>query len=404
MPPNSVTKIGLAAAICLLPLQANSDPVKRWHTSSRINAGAIENTVSNAVAAPLNQSNTHSPRASSSRRARGLVPARRVTSNNTDLNDARADASFPQRPYAIRSLSVVTSPDIGITSLTLGELTQIFAGDIHNWHQLGGADLAITPIQAAIGTDLNTDVHSLVLRPAHKPVSQTVFSMADAPAILTGLSTFAGGISLVPTDMVRGANTLGITDRCGITHQATDFATQTGDYPLSLLTLRHANSDPAKTTLISRPQNPQNWRIASALDTALPTSQQQSANALMKFLTNARQLSAVFTDGDLSQSERSWTRAHFIRLRDAIHSGALDGQDIHFLGFATNATDTNTRSNTRHAANVVLAAFKAFAPNAALRPDVSLTASGYGYLGDVGCPQNGANATRVEVWTRPAGS
>lgn len=396
MTAKRMTKMGLAALICAWPVGVAADPVTRWTSNSRVAPNVIENGVS-SVLQPLQPQPRSQVSPSSSRMAhrRSASPA---DGNNLATNWTGFQSQ--QNAPAIKAFVVVTSPDIGVDRITLPQLVEIYSGKVTNWRQIGGADLLITPIQAATGSALHHDIRTLIPTPRGTPA---VFSMADADAILTGLNTFSGGISLVPSHLAASANRLAIVDACGVAHRATDFAVRAGDYPLAQLDF-HGTS-PAR--LLSRPQNATNWRIVNARSGNLPPSQEQSASALGKFLTNAQQLSAVFSGGNLSRTEGVWTRAHFIRLRDTILSGALDGQDIHFVGFATNANELTTRRGAQRAAHSILVAFKAFAPQAAMHTGITLTASGYAQLGETACQHNGAAVprdTRVEVWARPAGS
>ena len=433
-----------------------------------VKLSAIEEAVSIAVMSPENlslaQSYLTTTTATSSRSARAgdtvvrnetqdqiakvsFVPSAQSDQGDIIITNVISDAaaanrtgtiaewtlgSTPTQLLAIKALSVVTSPEIGVDHISMPELAQVLAGEITNWSQLGGNDLNIIPIQAAAGTRLHADVQATVLDPARKPASPMVFSMADASAIMTGLSTLPGGMSIVPTEMVGATNTLDIVDSCGVTHAATDFEIRAGDYPLTVPTLAvhntpletqvmHAAFDKAASvgipdmfeeadfsphTLMQLPTDDNDWRVANIMSQQLDADQKQSAIKLIQLLANAQQLSAAFTDGELTQTEGAWTRAHFVRLRDAIQSGVLDDKEIHFVGFHAQNIGADAVLSTQTAAENILAAFQAFAPDAANRPNVTLAASGYGHLGATGCLPNGATTardTRIEIWTRPAG-
>lgn len=63
--------------------------------------------------------------------------------------------SITEIPVAIDGIAIAVNPDLNIPGITVGQLKDIYTGKITNWQQVGGANLAITPIsrtQAASGT------------------------------------------------------------------------------------------------------------------------------------------------------------------------------------------------------------------------------------------------------------
>lgn len=53
--------------------------------------------------------------------------------------------TLTQRPVAVDGVAVVVNPSLQVSGLTLEQLRQIYRGQITNWRQVGGPDLAITP-------------------------------------------------------------------------------------------------------------------------------------------------------------------------------------------------------------------------------------------------------------------
>lgn len=56
-------------------------------------------------------------------------------------------------PLAKDPIVVVTNKDAGVESLTVGQLTEIFKGDIKNWKDVGGADLPIVVFHITPGME-----------------------------------------------------------------------------------------------------------------------------------------------------------------------------------------------------------------------------------------------------------
>ena len=63
-----------------------------------------------------------------------------------DLTQAEKDAGLIAETIAYDAVAVIVDEDAGVTELTLEEIAKIYAGQITNWNQVGGADMAIKPI------------------------------------------------------------------------------------------------------------------------------------------------------------------------------------------------------------------------------------------------------------------
>ena len=63
-----------------------------------------------------------------------------------ELNSAQARGfKLQQTPVAIDGLAVAVNPNLNIPGLTIDQLRSIYTGEVTNWQQLGGADVAIQP-------------------------------------------------------------------------------------------------------------------------------------------------------------------------------------------------------------------------------------------------------------------
>ncbi|BAZ51083.1 periplasmic phosphate-binding protein of phosphate ABC transporter [Nostoc sp. NIES-4103] len=54
--------------------------------------------------------------------------------------------TLEQRQVGIDAIAVIVNPSLKIPGLTIKQLQQIYLGEINNWKQLGGPNLAITPL------------------------------------------------------------------------------------------------------------------------------------------------------------------------------------------------------------------------------------------------------------------
>lgn len=62
------------------------------------------------------------------------------------LTQAEKDAGLIDVTIAYDAVAVIIDEDAGVTDLTLTQIAQIYLGEITNWSQVGGSDLAINPI------------------------------------------------------------------------------------------------------------------------------------------------------------------------------------------------------------------------------------------------------------------
>ncbi|MEL6640460.1 MAG: substrate-binding domain-containing protein [Pseudomonadota bacterium] len=357
-----------------------------------------------------------------------------ISAQVPDLGPVTSWASGTQLPsqlLAAKALSVVASPEAGVTNLTIDDLARIYAGELTNWSELGGADFAITPIQVASSERLHQDVQDLVLTPSGKELSSNVFMVADIGAIFNVMISIPGAISVVPTEVSGLGNVIGVTDSCGVASRATPFSVSAGIYPLTLSTVAvyeqdvqttltqvaldkaalSAYGDPvveagfAAPGLYALDKASTTARLTTLMEAEFDGPNRLAALNLMQRLFDAKQLSATFTDGPQSQTEGAWSRAHFVRLADAIRAGDYDGHDVMFVGFAEETADpAEAIALSERAATNILAAFDAFAPDVTSRPDITFTASGHGAVSKVRCFHNGVDAARgtsIEVWVRP---
>lgn len=374
-----------------------------------------------------------------------FVPASSATTDEISVTDVIAPETTnaiaglqqwlhdtsPSQLLAAKALSVIAAPDTGVDRLTLTQIARILAGEIVNWAEVGGADMDLTLFLTGENTRLHEDVQALVMRPARKPITPAYVTLPSADQIQRSVKVTPGGFSVIPQDIATGAHTLGITDQCGVTTWPTNFAVRSGGYPLTLSTLvlypfeldntlihsafdkaaaddgplRFAVPTKPEQTLLNLSEAEKVDRFVNLMSQDLSATEKEDAARLIEFLIDADQLSVSFADGDLSQTQGAWARAHFIRLRDAVKAGQFDGQEIVFVGFAPDADAADPVTTSKAAADAIMAAFTTFAPDATNREAVRFRAMGYGTLSDAACATQDDVANkvpRIEVWSHPA--
>lgn len=131
---------------------------------------------------------------------------------------------------ALDSLVVIVHPDNPIEAITIDDLKRVFSGEITNWNELGGPDLAIAVKElggSKTASQLFTDALGLAnsgLFDAEEMDTDTETSIA--------VSNDPGAIGYVSLALQRQNRALSLIESCGIRHQPTRFNTKTEEYLL----------------------------------------------------------------------------------------------------------------------------------------------------------------------------
>lgn len=79
------------------------------------------------------------------------------------ITDADKLASLVDHQVAICGMGPVAHPDCGVDNISLADLKAVFMGQVTNWSELGGADLAVTVINRAAGSGTRATFEQAVL-------------------------------------------------------------------------------------------------------------------------------------------------------------------------------------------------------------------------------------------------
>lgn len=342
-----------------------------------------------------------------------------------------AAASAPMaQMIALRAFAVITASDVGVESITTDDLASIYAGDITNWSQIGGADLAVLPLQLPVTSEVRDAFVAAVMDPAGKTIADNVLTMADEAGITAAVSDFAGSISVVTLGNTGDAQVLPVAGSCGIAVPPTDFAVASGDYPLigpvvarfdtpavtglpaqifDFATSRAVQDMMAAEGFIdhaARVQAPVDRNIRlTALLTANPAPEERLVAAQMyQALFEAERLTPTMSGGPTSATEGAWNRAMMANLVAALSQPDYTGREVIFAGFgdsANGAADAIDRSSA--AAAAMAAAFNSFAADVISDNDLSVTSMGFGGVSRTTCYQgqvDGPAQSRIEVWVK----
>ena len=342
---------------------------------------------------------------------------------------ASAD-TLAQQLVGLQSFSVIVAPNAGINTISLNNLARIYAGEVTNWSQIGGADMSVLPLQLPTSSPLRAEMEALVMAPAGKTIAANVLTMSDEAGISASINQFPGSISVISTQAANSAMTVSVAGSCGVAVTATPFNIKSGDYPLvrpivatytsaptsSLVTdlFDFAATDDAQNQLmeagfISYQASAQdgaekNARLSQLLGAALDGAQRTAAAQMFQILFDADRLSPTMTGGAASGSEGAWNRAMLQSVIAAMRDPANAGREIIFVGVGESTAGSQAAIDASVAAAADMqAALSAEAAGVIAAGNFTLSSYGFGNVSSATCIDGqvaGPEYTRVEVWIR----
>ena len=133
---------------------------------------------------------------------------------------------------AIDSLVVVTNPSNPIDTLTTAQIGQIYSGQITNWSQLGGPDVAITPVSYRDGSGTRSVFESRIYGDAAAVQASSVVTAQTNSEASQIVNDDEGAIGFVGYAFQRGAKALTLINECGIAMVPDAFSARTEEYAL----------------------------------------------------------------------------------------------------------------------------------------------------------------------------
>ena len=330
----------------------------------------------------------------------------------------------------LNSFSVVIAPNAGMTEISINDLARIFAGEVTNWSQIGGADVNVLPLQLPPESETGMEVMKLVMEPAGKEIAGNVLTMADEAGVAASISQFPGSVSIVSSGAANGDYVVDVIGSCGIAVAPTSFNITSGDYPLVRPAIASFNAAPA-TPLIADVfdfaagdvaqglvanegfvnfnavvQDPavKNARLSSLLEATLDDAQRVAAAQKFQVLFDADRLSTTFSGGAASGPEGAWNRAMMIDLIQELEKPDYAGREIIFVGYGESAAgSTQAIAISAAAAAQFKALFEDVAASAIAAGGNTVASYGFGNVSPSSCVDGhvaGSEYTRIEVWIR----
>ncbi len=332
-----------------------------------------------------------------------------------------------ERVIAVDSLLIIVHPSNPVDTLSIDQISDIYAGNIRNWSEVGGPDMPITVYspEADSGTRITFEARTLdqrdyVLRADAQIVSDNI-SMSRSVVEDESAIGYAGYA------FQRGAKSLNVVSECGIRSRPDAFSAKTEEYPFQRRLYVYNRSDnlsETAATLLEYFVSKEADSLVSKsgfIDLGVERTIQDTASGRMRGLIRTtedpyelslmRQLLVELLDWDrlsttfrfASGSNRMDGKAlrDLERLLDYLESLPSDTQ-IAVVGFTDNvgpfgANQTLSENRANEVMNIIR-------DTGGERVEhIDFTSLGFGPLSPAGCNETLAGQAvnrRVEIWIR----
>ncbi len=349
---------------------------------------------------------------------------------NRFLRAGRSDITNPEqeRILALDGMVIAVSPSNPIRTLSLNQISDIFAGNIRNWREVGGVDAAINVYRRDANSGATQVFESLVMEPTRRVLANTALILEDNAAISDAVVQDPYGIGISSVADERNAKVLSLRSICGQVSTPSEFSIKTEEYPISrrmfLYTdggsipdkavefIDFATSDAAQDIVeqigfISQnveaaSLNDQGRRLAQALRVERDSASLELLQEMVAGLLEAERLSLTFRfiSGSVTPDNRALVDIE--RLATMVKNGDFEGKRLMIIGFADSigAINENQRLSQARAESVRDVLVEALGAEAGT---VQFTPFGYGKLSPLGCneTEDGRDTNRrVEIWVR----
>lgn len=328
---------------------------------------------------------------------------------------------------AIDSLVVVTHPSNAIETLTTAQISQIFSGQITNWSEVGGPDLAISVVSRAEGSGTRSVFDDRIFTDGSVPLPTGATIAATNSEASQFVNENEGSIGYVGYAFQRGANALSLVNECGITVSPDAFSARTEEYALQrrlyLYTREDTASDKTRAFIDYATSEDADSLIGKAgfigfaVDRREQSLESGRARALLDPNVDAyeagfmRQMLGQMVDFDrLSTTFRFRTGSAQLDERGQIDRERLikylatqpDGTELLMVGFTDDVGqfDGNLGLSQQRAAQV---ADEVRTAGGSALSNVTVSSLGFGEISPSGCNTNDEGRRinrRVEVWIK----
>lgn len=111
------------------------------------------------------------------------------------LDDPEQAKNLTDNKVCVVGMGPVANPEIGVTDITMEDLTAVFTGAITNWSDLGGPDQEIVVINRAAGSGTRATFESVVLADTQAPADFTPQEQDSSGTVAQMVAQTPGSIS-----------------------------------------------------------------------------------------------------------------------------------------------------------------------------------------------------------------
>lgn len=379
---------------------------------------------------------------SSSEAAKSLIGgAADLVATSRSVLDSDATAVFGSYAGAIESgssrtvialdaLAIAVSPENPLSTIAQENVARIFAGQVTDWSEVGGAPGPINVYARAKDSTTGAMFDRLIMAPELASVADDATLLNADDDVANAVLNDPNGIGFTSFSRINQAKPLAIRGVCGIETPATEFTIKTEEYPLAqrvyMYQSRGAVPQPATDLVAFMGTNPaqniiksegyvgqdvtsvsineQGLRfITSVLQSDSQDVSFRQLQEMMNTFVSADRLSITLRFEPASATLDTRARADLRRLANMIKAGAFENKELVVAGFtdSVGAGSINLSLSEARAEQVRSAIIE----KAGLleSDDLKITTVGYGELSPLGCNETAIGRSinrRVEIWTK----
>ncbi|MDV4144608.1 phosphate ABC transporter substrate-binding/OmpA family protein [Shimia sp. FJ5] len=333
------------------------------------------------------------------------------------------------RVLSLDGLVAVVSPGNPVRALSPQQLSQVFAGQIDNWVDLGGPDAPIGLHLLDEKTGLAQAVEDQLMAPSRREISDDVQRHDRNESLVASVIRDPFAIGIAPFSETGNAQTIVLRGTCGFALAASRRTLKTEDYPLTAPMFLYFPArrlpkiareflaytrSPSAQVVIRRagfvdqapeeiPVDLQGDRFVNAISVAGDELPLEGLQRMTKRLAPMKRLTTSFRFQTGETKLDAQSRSNVQQLARAIEAGIYDGRKIAFVGFSDRVGPApGNMSIARKRAEIVEQAVVAAAETANLE-QVTIEVMAFGEALPMACDDSAWGRQvnrRVEIWVR----
>ncbi|WP_174232022.1 substrate-binding domain-containing protein [Roseovarius sp. EL26] len=358
---------------------------------------------------------------------REVRPEEVVRARERGLGDLTAQGR--SRVIALDALVPVVAPDNPVQEITPLQLSQVLAGQISNWRNLGGVDAPIDLHVRDQVSGLGQATFDQLLVPVEQGLRDDVYRHTSNLALTEAVTNGPFSLGVTSRSEPGDSRELALSGACGFALKASRTAMKTEDYPLTAPLFLYFPAlrlpkigrefvnylnDPSAQLVIRRAgfvdQNPeeiavnvQGDRFANAIAQAGKDVDLAELQRMVQALTPLQRLTTTFRFEAGSSRLDAQSRSNVLQLAHAMESGAYDARRLVFVGFSDGEGGAAAnRDIAMRRAETVRQAVETAAETADLS-GIGLETHAFGEAMPMACDDSAWGRQvnrRVEVWVR----